>query len=447
MVKVGFNYGNEKILVELPEDNLTLVKNRSFSGLRDLEKEVSSALDAPIGTEQLEKSLSPQDKVTIIVDDVTRDTPVRSIFPLVFRRVKSLGVKSENVTVVMATGTHKRQTVGDLLRRIGGKPDEEINLHVHSALDKASLTLLGVTSLGTPVWINSEVADADYKIGIGGVRPHPEAGYGGGGKIILPGVSAWESVGKNHLLYLFPRSRMGVIENNPFRSDIDECAEKAGLNFVVNVVLNGEGEVAGVFAGDPLKVHREGVELAKKICENRIEGKADMLIMGFGPKDDTVWQILGIAYTLSVIDQTVKEGGSVILVGSCREGIYVPFKGIHHLNYKGELTGTQKYVELLKTSPSTEELLSIAIRGEAPYPELGAKGVLMSRLWDSRRLIIASNNLNQKEVSWFGERIWGVDKAINEVLKKHGKDAKIVAIPEIFSPKSSMKPFPIPKNF
>jgi len=444
LVNVGFRYGNSVIDLRLPEENLKVIREKPFPGLKDPEKAVLDAIENPIGTEPLGKLLSPGDKISIIVDDLTRDTPVSTVFPLLLNKLRELGVKNRDITVIMATGIHKRQNVEDLVKRIGGRPPEGVKLLVHDPLDKNKLSLIGFTSIGTPVWINEAVVESDFKLGIGSIRPHAEAGFSGGGKIILPGVSAWEAIGKNHILYISPKSRTGIVEGNPFREDIEECARIAGLNFVVNTVFNAEGEIAGIYAGDPIEAQREGAKTVRFICENRVEEKADILIMGFGPKDETVWQIVGTAFTLSTIDCMVKEEGTVLLLASCKDGVYVPFKGIHHLNYEGLLTGTQKFVELLKTSPSPEELLSLTLRGEVPYPELGAKGVILSRLSQRARLVMVSSNLKPEDVKWFGELSWSPQKALEEALKEHGKDAKIIAMPNVSGPEKrpSMKPYP-----
>ena len=448
MVSVDFKYGDSVINLQLPEENLKVIKERGFPGLENPKKKILEAIENPVGTEPLSKLLSPGDKVSIIVDDVTRDTPVSMIFPLLLNKLRELGVKEHDITVVMATGAHKRQSVEDLVKRIGGTPPEGVKLLVHDPLDKSSLSLMGFTRMGTPVWVNQAVAEADFKLGIGSIRPHPEAGFSGGGKIILPGVSAWEAIGKHHMLYISSKSRTGILEGNPFREDIDEYARIAGLDFVINVVYNTEGEIAGIYAGDPVKAHREGVKTVRSICENKVDEKADILIMGFGPKDDTVWQIVGTAFNLSTIDSSVKEDGTVLLLASCRDGVYVPFKGVHHLNYEGVLTGTQKFVDLLKTSPSPEHVLSLTIRGEVPYPELGIKGVLLSMLRQKVKLKMVSNNLKSEDVEWFGELSWSPKEALEEALKEHGKDAKIIAMPNISGPEKrpSMKPYPYVKK-
>jgi nickel-dependent lactate racemase len=426
MVEIGLAYGDEILKASIPSENLKIVERRSYPPLRNWKEDAGIALDSPIGVESLEKSVSKGDRIAIIVDDLTRDTPVSLLLQMLLRRLEDASVDTDHVDIVMATGTHEEPPTEKVKEKIGHKVAERYKVTIHNSLEKENLAYLGLTSRGTPVWINRAVAEADLKIGIGGIRPHAEAGFGGGGKVILPGVSAWESIGNNHFLYAHPKSRFGILEGNPFRMDIEENATVAGLDFILNVVLNKEGQMAKVVAGDPIAAHREGVKVVRAICENPIKRKADILIMSFGPKDQTLWQLIGSANTLSMADQAVKRGGSVILVGSCREGIYRRFLGIHHLNYKGDQTGVEDFLQLLSSGAEPHEICSETLRGNIPYMELGAKGIVLSSLIRERNITIVSRELNPEDVKWLGTLSSNVDEAANAALKEQGKDSDII---------------------
>jgi len=428
MVEIGLAYGDEILKASIPSENLKIVERRCYPPLRNWKEDVRIALDSPNGVESLEKSVSRGDRIAIIVDDLTRDTPVSLLLQMLLERLKDASVDMDHIDIVMATGSHQEPPTEKVKEKIGHKVAERFNVTIHSSLEKENLAYLGITSHGTPVWINRVVAEADFKIGIGGIRPHAEAGFGGGGKIILPGVSAWESIGNNHFLYAHPESRFGILEGNPFRMDIEENATMAGLDFIVNVVLNKEGQMAKVVAGDPITAHREGVKVVRAICENPIKTKADILIMSFGPKDQTLWQLIGSANTLSMADQAVKRGGSVILVGSCREGIYRRFLGIHHLNYEGDQTGVEDFLQLLSSGAEPHEIYSDTLRGNIPYMELGAKGVVLSSLIRERNITIVSRELDPENVKWLGTLSSDVDEAVDAALEEQGKDSDIVVV-------------------
>jgi hypothetical protein len=229
--------------------------------------------------------------------------------------------------------------------------------------------------------------------------------------------------------------------------DIEEYATKAGLDFILNVVLNAEGHISKVVAGNHVTAHREGAKVAKAICENPIKNKADILIMSFGPKDQTLWQLIGAGYMLSIADQSVKRGGSVILVGSCHEGIYRRFLGTHHLNYEGDQTGVENLLGLLSSDAKPSEIYSETLLGNIPYMELGAKGVILSTLARERNITIVSKNLVQKDVKWLGLLSKDVNQAIDTALETHGRNPDIIVInASVRKTSIGMKPYSYPLN-
>ncbi|MEM3028092.1 MAG: nickel-dependent lactate racemase [Candidatus Bathyarchaeia archaeon] len=426
-------YGQGTLSVEIPSRNLrTLVEAKSMPWLEEasFQSALSKALDNPVGTLPLSQIASKGKKVAIIIDDHERPgTPTARMLTPIIERLVDGGLRFEDIEVVMATGTHEKPAKEQVMAKVGPELSNRLKVHAHYALEKESLSFLGVSRLGTPIWVNRHVSEADVRIGVGGIVPHPWAGYGGGGKIIMPGVSAWEAVGKHHLLALSEESRIGKIEGNPFREDAEDIARSVGLDFIVNAVLNDRRETVAFFAGDFIKAHRLGASLSKHIFENPSASKVDILIMAYGPRDETLWQIIGNAFTLVLAEQVVKRGGTVILIASCHEGIYRFGKGIHHLNYKGDETGHDSLLEMLKEGMRPEEILSETIRGNIAYPELGVKGYLISKLAASRRIVLVSRAFEAKEISWLGSIAHGAKEALEEALKTHGRDAEVIVVP------------------
>ncbi|MBS7627585.1 nickel-dependent lactate racemase [Candidatus Bathyarchaeota archaeon] len=435
-------YGQGTLSIELPSGNLkTLVEAKSIPGLEDqsFESALSKALDNPVGTLPLSEIASKGKKVAVLIDDHERPgTPTARMLAPIIERLAKAGIRLGDIEVIMATGTHERPTKEQVQAKVGSELLSRLKIHVHYALEKDSLSFLGVSRLGTPIWVNRHVSEADIRIGIGGIVPHPWAGYGGGGKIIMPGVSAWEAVGKHHLLALSKDSRIGKIEGNPFREDAEDIARCVGLDFIVNAVLNDRREVVAFVAGDFIKAQRLGARASREIFENPLASKVDILIMAYGPRDETLWQIIGNAFTLVLAEQVVKSGGTVILMASCHEGIYRLGKGIHHLNYKGDESGHDSLLEMLKEGMRPEEILSETIRGNIAYPELGVKGYLISRLAASRQIVLVSRAFESKEISWLGSIAHGPKEALDEALKTHGRDAQIIVVPRA----SSSRAFP-----
>lgn len=375
------------------------------------------------------------------MDDPDRPTPVYKVFPPLLERLKRLGFDARSIRVVMAVGTHKEPARQDVERKVG--PEAlSLGLTLHNSLAREKLTFLGVSSAGTPAWVNAEVASADRRIGVGNVAPHPWAGYGGGGKILMPGVSAWEAVGRNHLIGLTQKATIGRVDGNPIRHDMEEVAGLVGLDFILNTVHDGEGRLVGAVAGHYVEAHRMGVKQARPIYENPIAEPADILIMAFGPRDETLWQAIGKGYTQVVPLAALKKNGSLILVSSCHEGVYRYPKGAHQLDGAGRLGRPERLLELLSAGATEQEVFAETMRGAMPYLELGMKGCLLARLAKTRNVIVATQGLNGQEVKWLGTSAKNVEEAFKQAIETQGRDARVVVISGA-TYRSSGTPYPL----
>ena len=252
-----------------------------FSNIADAnsvgDRVIEEAFASPIGSPRIAKLARCCSNIAIMVDDLTRPTPAFRVMPFIVKELKEAGVSEEDIKIVMATGAHRPQTRRDLVKKLGKSIVESIEVLNHNPYE--NLAFLGKTSRGTPIYVNKWVVEADLRIGVGGVYPHEGAGFGGGGKIILPGVAGLDTIERNHLI---PGQR-GVVEGNANRADIEEAARMARLDVVVNLVINSRREVAGVFVGDMVKAHREGVKEAVKIYKTLVPKKFDVAIVNSYP--------------------------------------------------------------------------------------------------------------------------------------------------------------------
>lgn len=444
-IHVELPYRDTLQTLEIPRRNLVcVVEPKPAPQPRSDVSIVAEALDHPIGVGSLSEALAGAKTATVVVDDLDRPTPVYRVFPPLLERLKRLGFDAKSIRVVMAVGTHKEPSRQDVERKVGPEAFS-LGVKLHNSLAKGRLTFLGVSSSGTPAWVNAEVASADRRVGIGNVAPHPWAGYGGGGKIIMPGVSAWEAVGRNHLIGLSAKATIGRVDGNPLRHDLEEVAGIVGLDFIVNTVHDGEGHIVGAVAGHYVEAHREGVKQARRIYENPIAEAADILIMAFGPRDETLWQAIGKGYTQVVPMAALKEGGTLILAASCHEGVYRYPKGAHQLDGRGELGRPEGLLRLLAAGATEQEVFAETMRGAMPYLELGMKGCLLARLAKSRNVIVATHSLTSEEVKWLGTRARDVDEAFKEALEAQGNDARVVLIPGA-TYRSSGTPYPLTEH-
>ena len=194
-------------------------------------------------------------------------TPRQRIFPPLLDELNKAGIPDKDITVLIALGTHRYMSQEEIRDCFGKEVTRRVKILNHERKDKANLINVGSTPSGISIGVNKITYKADYLIGVGSIVPHSLAGYGGGAKIVQPGICSWETTGKTHLLPMKKDEFFALVGNpeNKVRLEMEEVARIVGLNFIVNVVLNSEGEIVKVVSGDPVKAHREGIKVAKEI--------------------------------------------------------------------------------------------------------------------------------------------------------------------------------------
>lgn len=313
---LGFGSGTQD--VEVPDRNLlyTLLPNNVKYDLTG-EAEVKRALQEPIGSPRLRALVHPGEKIAVVTSDVSRPMPTWKVMPALLDELYAAGVSARDITLVFALGSHRRQT-DEERRHLGGERAWREICCVDS--DPADCVHLGMTSYGTPVDIFRVVAEADRVICLGNIEYHYFAGYSGGAKAVMPGVSTREAIQANHRRMVQPEACAGRIKENPVREDIEEAGALVGIDFIVNVVLDEHKEIVRAVAGDVTLAHRAGCAFLDTLYSKLIEKQADIVIVSQGgaPKDLNLYQ------TQKALDNArhaVRDGGIIILVGSCREGL------------------------------------------------------------------------------------------------------------------------------
>lgn len=312
-----FGFGKEKQFVNIPDGvnvrELTANDNIEFNAV---DADVVHALENPIGSPRLRDIVKPGEKIAIITSDITRPMPTYKVMPALLDELAAAGVDFKDVTLVFALGSHRKQSPEEQKRLAGDVAYGKINV-VDS--DPEDCVHMGVTANGTPVDITRVVAEADRRIALGNIEFHYFAGYSGGYKAVMPGVSTPAAIQSNHKLMIRPESCAGRLEGNPVREDIEEAGRICGLDFILNVVLDEHKNIVKVVCGDPVKAHRVGAAFLDKLYTKEIDCGADIVIVSQGgaPKDLNLYQ------TQKALDNSkhaVKDGGIIILIGSCAEG-------------------------------------------------------------------------------------------------------------------------------
>jgi nickel-dependent lactate racemase len=276
----------------------------------------------PIGSAPLAELIKPGDSVVVVHTDITRATPNDRILPVLLDELQKAGIAQENITLLNGLGTHRQQTEAELRTMLGDQIVEGYRCLQHDCNDEANLVSLGETSLGHPVRINRFYLEADVRILTGFIEPHFFAGFSGGPKAVIPSLAGAESVFTNHGIEMIahPKATWGVIEGNPIWEEMCEVALHTHPAFLLNVSLNVNREITGIFTGEMLSAFRKGCAFVKENAMCAVDKPYDIVITtnsGY-PLDQNLYQSVK---GMSAANQIVRQGGSILIAVACEDGL------------------------------------------------------------------------------------------------------------------------------
>lgn len=414
MAKYAVPNGKKLVEFELPASvDVTLVEEKRLPILPDPQRAIREAVAHPIGRQRLSASVRPGQRVAIIVTDITRKLPENIILPVILEELQAGGIRPEDITVVVATGTHRPNTREELNAMFGQEMVDRLHFVNHNAWDKENLADLGQSRRGIPLVVNKYVAAADVKISTGVIETHLLAGYSGGVKSVAVGVAGVETIAATHNYQMIATTRLGIIEGNTFREFLTEATTAIGLDFIVNVVQTGSKELVRVVAGDPVQAFLEGVQTARAMYEVEIDHQADIVIAGVGyPKNRDLYQATRAANT-SVFGPrpVVKKGGVIIIPASCEDGF-----------------GHPGYVDWMARSRDAAAIIADArANGFAPGDQ---KALILAWILQQARLVITDCAIPARELKRIHlESAPNLQEAINRELA--GKtNVRVIIIPD-----------------
>jgi nickel-dependent lactate racemase len=315
-------YGKEEFRLPLPADwRLLDARMRGAPTLTN--EEIRARLAIPLASATLRELASDRRSACIAIDDMTRPTEAFRIVPLVLNELNAGGLRDEDCLIIVSLGTHRPLTRVDLRKKVGEEVLRRVRIQNHNPY--LNLTQVGTTQFGTPVLINAAFAAADLKISLGMLAPHAYAGFSGGGKIVLPGLSSWETVLSNHK----PANKKlsghtGQVRGNTRREEIDEAARLAGLEFSLNVVCNEQGETAGLFCGNVTASFQSAAEFAAEVYATDLPVGADIGVFNAFPKDTELLQALNALAPWNPVaggqKDVVRPGGTIVVLTAASEG-------------------------------------------------------------------------------------------------------------------------------
>jgi len=405
-MKLTFGYGQGTQEVEVPEQNLlgVLTANEINHERRGPEA-VRHALANPIGAPLLSEKVKPGQKIVIIASDISRPVPSWDVLPSVVDELLAAGCAPEDITVVFALGSHRHHTDEERRHLAGDYVYEKVRC-IDS--DPTDCVHMGDTKAGTPVDITRVVAEADFKICTGNIEFHYFAGYSGGGKAIMPGVSTPDAIQLNHRMMVRGEACAGALESNPIRMDIEDAANICGVDYIVNVVLDEHKKIVYAVAGDVTAAHREGCKYLDKMYRKSIPSRADIVLVSQGgaPKDANLYQV---QKALDNSKHAVKEGGTIILIGACNEGL-----------------GSAKFEEWLTTAPTAHSMIE---RINKDFQLGGHKAAAIAMVLEKAEIDLVSEMDDEFVRSIFLVPKHSAQEAFDEAFARYGKDATIIAMP------------------
>ncbi len=405
-MKLEFGFGTGVQTVEVPEKNLVgvLMSNDVPKGLMN-EEEVVRALENPIGTPRLKEIVHPGEKIAIITSDITRPCPSYRILPALLDELYAAGARAEDITLVFALGSHRAHTPEEMKKLAGERAFSEIRC-VDS--DRADCVHMGATDAGTPVDITRIVAEADRRICLGNIEYHYFAGYSGGAKAIMPGVSTRAAIQSNHRMMVQDAACAGNLDTNPLRQDLEQAAAICGVDFIVNVVLDEHKQIVKAVAGDLVKAHREGCKFLDRMYLKELDSRADIVIVSQGgaPKDLNLYQT---QKALDNAKHAAKKGGTIILIGSCKEGL-----------------GEKVFEEWMLNAPTAASMIE---RIGRDFQLGGHKAAAIAMVLENAEIYLVSDLADDFVEKIFLKPAKSAQDAFDKAMERLGPDATVLAMP------------------
>ena len=398
-------YGKGTVTIDVPSKNLDGVLEGKPTPRILLHQAFDEAWSNPIGIRHPAEIFKPGEHVVVVITDHTRPTPTREIFPLLWEKIRAT-VAKEDVTLLVATGTHRAPTDPELEEMLGDLQDEFCVL-IHDC--DRDVVEIGVSKLGTPITVHRALVEADRIVTIGHIGMHYYAGYSGGRKNVVPGVAGRETIEVNHSRLTDPRSTACVYAGNPISEEMVEAARMVGLDFIVDVVLASDGTVAKVVVGEPEAAHAVGRTFWDEHFQVPFCEPYDVVIASAGghPKDINLYQAYKGQYNAM---KAVRDGGILFLIAACPNGI-----------------GHSVFTEWIERSDSPEDVL--AIYEQEGFRLGGHKAVYHAQ--DLRRATVyLHSELDDETVRrFYMNPAIDAAAAFDEARKRFGDDYRVLVIP------------------
>ena len=411
---VKLAYGKSGLELNLPDKlDVTIVKPKYIPGLENQSVAITEALRNPISEKPLKDCISSQNKIAIVFSDITRATPYPLILPALLGELNH--VPDENITFFNATGTHRFNTKEEQNQILGKNIIDRFKIIQNDSNDRDSHIEVGTTSTGNDIWLHKEFVFSDFKILTGFIEPHFFAGFSGGGKAAMPGLAMLETILRNHNAKNIDdkKSTWGITTGNPIFEEIKEAANFVTSTFLLNITLNRDQKITGVFAGDLSEAHAGGCAFVKETSMVPVKQPFDIVISSNSgyPLDLNLYQSVK---GMSAASQVVKQGGSIIIIADCWDGI--PDHG--------------EYGKMLAEAENIETLLE-TIRKPGYLRQDQWQAQIQALVLHKADIHFYSRNLSEQQIqNAHLKPCKNIEETVADLLNKYGKETKICILPE-----------------
>ncbi|MCY4578512.1 MAG: nickel-dependent lactate racemase [Chloroflexi bacterium] len=408
-MKVRLAYGREGLEVELPDERTTVIEPTFVPGLPDAKGAILTALRNPIGTPPLRQIVEPTQSVAISVCDITRPMPSKTLLPLLLGELRH--VPPENITILIATGTHRTNTEEELAEMLGEGVVDKYRVVNHNGFDDDSPEKIGSTDSGIEVLLNRRWVESDIRITTGFVEPHFFAGFSGGPKMVAPGLAGFPTIMRLHDAAMIghPNARFAITVGNPIHDAIREIARMSSVDFSVDVTINRDKRITSVYAGELFAVHKAACAVAQRLAMQPVSAPFDLVLTtnsGY-PLDQNLYQAVK---GMSAAAQVVREGGRIICAAECSEG--VPEHG--------------QYRDILALCGSPSEVLEMIQQTEYERHDQW-QAQIQAQIQMKADVYLKSSCLTEQQVT--DAHLTPVGR-IEDTIEDCGPDASICVLPE-----------------
>lgn len=409
---ISLSYGETGLVVDLPDHRTTVIEPAHAEGLADERASVLAALRRPVSATPLAELARGAKRACVVFTDITRATPNERLIPWILEELR--GIPRDRITLLNSTGSHRPNTPAELEKMLGADVVRDYRVLNHESEKAADLVQLGTTRGGAPALYNRHLVEADLRVVTGFIEPHFFAGFSGGPKGIVPGCAGLATIIANHgwSNIADPKAAFGITTENPLWDELRELALRPGPSFLVNVALNAQRRITGVFAGDLEKAHREGCEFVRRTAMRAVPKPFDIVVTtnsGY-PLDMNLYQ--GVK-GMSAGARILREGGTLILAAECREG----------------MPEGSPCDRLLRSAPSPAAVLEKIRTAPKPYPEQW-QAQIQCLIQQRAEVLLHSRMSDEATRAAHLTPCRDIAATVRERLAKAGPSARVAVLPQ-----------------